>query len=200
VDMQMRRTSSVSSELFWQALDVDSVGNDDDSGLSRDFGGNGRFSVVGASGQVRIQVGPPTGDDIGGDAVICGQDGTPLDNLEIRGPVEMTDGLTLDGGMNGNVIAMPALDMAVVDGGFFTKAISAGSPFTFSGMTAGRGYAWTLLLTISSAAVPTWPAAVKHPGSANPSAGLGNGTHRLGFITDDGGATVDMIVLSRARG
>jgi hypothetical protein len=46
---------------------------------------------------------------------------------------------------------------------------------------------FVLELTISSAAVPTWPASVKWAGGTTPV--FGNGVHLIGFVTVDGGTT-----------
>lgn len=102
----------------------------------------------------------------------------------------ITGGMTFSGATAQNVqaIASTAIDWSLAE--YQTKSISANTTFTFSGITAAKGQALLLLLTISSSAVPTWPAAVKWDGGSNPSASLGNGTHLLGFVTHDGGTTV----------
>jgi len=105
----------------------------------------------------------------------------------ITGGSTLSGGETFTGSTKQNVVAMTALDIDVGAGEFFTKAISTNSTFTISNATASKAQAFALKLTISSAAVPTWPAAVKWATGVAPT--LGNGTHVLGFITFDGGTT-----------
>jgi hypothetical protein len=101
----------------------------------------------------------------------------------------ITGGMTFSGSVKSNVQAVSALEIDLSLAEYFTKSISANSTFTFANATASKGQAFILFLTISSAAVPTWPAAVKWAGGVNPSSGLGNGSHELGFTTPDGGTT-----------
>lgn len=110
----------------------------------------------------------------------------------------MTGGFTLSGSTKYNVTAVPLLDLDLSSADFFTKSISSNSVFTFSNATASAGMAFTLELTISSSAVPTWPANVDYAGGVNPSATLGNGRHVLGFITYNGGVDWTMVVIARA--
>lgn len=102
---------------------------------------------------------------------------------------DFTGGLTYAGSHKANVQAVGAasLDLAVAE--FFTKSISGNTTFTFDNATASKGMAFTVQLTISSSAVPSWPASVQWSGGINPSTSLGNGKHLLGFITYDGGVT-----------
>lgn len=110
----------------------------------------------------------------------------------------ITGGITLSGSTKQNVQALGALDFDLSLTDFFTKSISANSTFTFSNPTASKGQAFGVELTISSAAVPTWPATVKWEGSATPT--LGNGVHVVGFVTFNGGTTWYGVILSRAAG
>jgi len=114
-------------------------------------------------------------------------DGTNASWVASLGAFEFTAGLTLAGSVKHNVTAMAALDIDASAGQFFTKSISTDSTFTFSNATAGKAEAFALLLTISSAAVPTWPASVDWTGGVAPT--LGNGLHVLGFLSFDGGTT-----------
>lgn len=118
--------------------------------------------------------------------------------VTIASGASISGGLTYAGSTKANVTAVPSLNIDLTGAEFFTKAISTNSAFTFSGAVASKAMAFTLLLTITSAAVPSWPASVKYAGGLNPSSTLGNGTHRLGFITDDGGTTWLMVVIARA--
>lgn len=97
----------------------------------------------------------------------------------------ITGGMTFSGSTKSNVQAMGALDIDLSVGEFFTKSISTNSTFTFSNPTASKAQAFVLELTITSAAVPTWPAAVRWEEGVE--AAPGNGTHVLGFVTLDGG-------------
>lgn len=99
----------------------------------------------------------------------------------------ITGGMTFSGSSKQNVQAMGALDVDVSTGEFFTKSISSNQTFTFSGATASKAQGFLLQLTISSSAIPTWPAAVDWPSGAAPA--LVDGTHLLGFVTLDGGTT-----------
>lgn len=99
----------------------------------------------------------------------------------------ITGGSTFSGSTKQNVQPVAALDIDVSIGEFFTKSISTNSTFTFSNVTASKAQAFILELTVSSAAVPTWPAAVKWSGGVAPT--LGNGKHDVGFLTLDGGTT-----------
>ncbi len=110
----------------------------------------------------------------------------------------ITSGMTLAGSTKQNVQAMGALDIDLSLADFFTKSISTNSTFTFSNATSAKAQAFIVKLTISSAAVPTWPAAVTYPGGVNPSSTLGNGTHYLGFLTFDGGTSWLMVVCGKA--
>jgi hypothetical protein len=118
--------------------------------------------------------------------------------VAVTGAVGLTGVLTVTGGSVGNVTALGALDINFAASDSHTKSISTNSTFTFSGLVAGKLQAVLLKLTITSAAVPAWPASVKYPDGVNPSAALGNGTHYLGLITADGGTSVLLTVLGRA--
>lgn len=107
-----------------------------------------------------------------------------------------TNGVSLDGSTNQNVVAVAASAIDISDGEIFTKSISTNTAFTFTGAVASRAAGFILFLTISSAAVPSWPASVDHSGGADPSATLGNGKHILSFITENGGTTWTMIVVA----
>jgi hypothetical protein len=110
----------------------------------------------------------------------------------------ITSGITYFGSHKANVqaVASTSLDLSTAE--FFTKSISTNTAFTFANATASKGQAFVLELTISSAAVPSWPAGVDHPNGINPSASLGNGRHVLGFITFNGGTDWLMVVLGKA--
>jgi hypothetical protein len=99
----------------------------------------------------------------------------------------ITSGMTYSGATKQNVQALAgtAIDTTLAE--FFTKSISANTTFTFTGATASKAQAFLLELTITSSAIPTWPAAVDWSGSTAPS--LGYGKHDIGFFTLNGGTT-----------
>lgn len=108
----------------------------------------------------------------------------------------ITGGMTFSGAVAQNVQAVSGTDIDWSDAEIQTKAISSNTTFTFSGITASKAQAIILILTISSSAAPTWPAAVDWSDGAAPD--LPNGTHMLGFITHDGGTTVLGVVCGTA--
>ena len=108
----------------------------------------------------------------------------------------ITGGMTFSGASKGNVQALGALDVDWSVAEFQTKSISANQTFTFSNITASKAQAVLLLLTISSSAVPTWPATVDWANGAAPS--FGDGEHLIGFVTFDGGTTVKGLVGGQA--
>lgn len=99
----------------------------------------------------------------------------------------ITGGMTFTGQVKQNAQALAGTEIDVSVSEFFTKSISANTTFTFAGTTASKAYGFVLDLTISSAAVPTFPAAVKWAGGNEPNPG--NGEHLIGFLTFDGGTT-----------
>lgn len=99
----------------------------------------------------------------------------------------ITGGMIFSGSSKGNVQAVAGTEIDASLAEIFTKSISSNTTFTFSGATASKAQAFALKLTISSGAVPTWPASVDWAYATEPT--LGNGTHWVGFLTDDGGTT-----------
>lgn len=97
LDIQARTTDDVGSALLWEALEVDSVGTEDTGTFSRDFGADGRLQAVGATGAVRMEFGPPTGDNIGGGAIVSGWAGTDLDTGDWLGPLDVTGNVSVGG-------------------------------------------------------------------------------------------------------
>jgi hypothetical protein len=97
----------------------------------------------------------------------------------------ITSGMTFSGSTKQNVTAVAGNTFDLSQGEFFTKSLSSSASFTFSNATASKAQAFVIELTISSSAVPTWPASVDWPGGVTPT--FGNGTHLVGFITFNGG-------------
>lgn len=96
-DIQARTTTSVGSALLWEELEIDSLGSEDTGTFYRDYSGNGRLQAVGTGGAIRMEFGPPTGDNIGGAAIISGWAGTDLDSASWKGPLSITGALTVTG-------------------------------------------------------------------------------------------------------
>lgn len=149
-------------------------------------GNAGNFLRTDGSGASWAQI---VGSDIDGLTVAMVAGAAPSDAPSFTGGVTAAGGLDLTGSTKANVTAMAALDCDLSAGDFFTKSISTGAAFTFSNATASKAQAFVLELTISSAAVPTWPASVTWGGGVDPSSALGNGRHVIGFVTFDGGTT-----------
>lgn len=113
-----------------------------------------------------------------------------------------TGGVTIAGGslQDGSSKATPAVpaaanfDLSAAD--FFTKAINTNTTFTFSNTTASKAQAFVIELTISSGAVPTWPASVTWDGGVTPV--FGNGVHLIGLISFNGGSSWRGMVGGRA--
>jgi hypothetical protein len=96
----------------------------------------------------------------------------------------ITSGMTFSGAAKQNVQAVASTSIDVSISEFQTKAISSNTTFTFTGATSTKGQGFLLKLTISSAAIPTWPASVKWEGGIAPI--LANGIHWLSFLSDNG--------------
>lgn len=101
------------------------------------------------------------------------------------GAITVSGGVTQTGSTKQGVTAVAALSIDLSLNDYFTKAISSNSTFTFDNPTASTGQGFVLQLTITSAAVPTWPASVQWAAGVIPT--LGNGRHVLGFLTFNGG-------------
>lgn len=108
-----------------------------------------------------------------------------------------TGGLTVSGGifytgeMRTDVLTVAAggtRTIQVGSGNLHKLAMSASAPVAFAGVDgAVKGHAVIVELTISSNAVPTWPAGVTWKSGTVPT--FSNGVHLVGFITFDGGTT-----------
>lgn len=113
--------------------------------------------------------------------------------------IDFTSGISMGGSTKSTPVALAAATaIDVSTGDYFQKSIATGTAFTFTGATAGKAQGFLLELTITGAAVPTWPAAVTWGGASNPSAGLGNGRHLLTFVTLNGGTVWTGAVLVKA--
>lgn len=121
----------------------------------------------------------------GASAVTAATAGTDYVSPSVAATLNL--GLTQTGSTKQSVTAMAALDIDLSANDFFTKSISTNSTFTFSNATASVAQAFILQLTISSAAIPTWPASVTWAGGVVPT--FGNGRSLIGFVTMNGGTT-----------
>lgn len=99
----------------------------------------------------------------------------------------ITGGMTFSGASKGNPQALAGTEIDASLSEFFTKSISANTTFTFTGATASKVQAFILKLTKSAGAAETWPASVDWAYATAPP--LEDGTHLLGFLSDDGGTT-----------
>lgn len=95
------------------------------------------------------------------------------------------NGMTFSGSTKQNVQAVASTAIDVSASEFQTKSISSNTTFTFTNATAAKAQAFILVLTVSSGAVPTWPASVNWSGGAAPT--FPNGENWVGFATVDGG-------------
>jgi hypothetical protein len=95
-------------------------------------------------------------------------------------------GAFVNGQYKSNSTAVAALAIDCSLGNYFTKSISTNSTFTITNVPAGV-YAFTLELTTSSAAIPTWWSGVYWPEAISPI--VSNGVHLFMFVTRDGGTT-----------
>jgi hypothetical protein len=92
------------------------------------------------------------------------------------------------GSYRGNVVAVPALDIDLSAGNYFTKTISANTTFTFSNTPANRAAAFTLRVTVSGDRTITFPASVEFPNDVAPTL-TPDKVHLFFFVTDNGGTT-----------
>lgn len=118
----------------------------------------------------------------------------PIDAPQFPNGADVAGVFTLTGTTKQNVKAIAAADIDLSSASLFTKAIAANTAFTFSNLPVADedGMAFAVRLTITSAAVPSWPASVKWPGGTKPP--LPNGTHLIGFLSFDDGATWEAIL------
>ena len=114
---------------------------------------------------------------------------TPSERLDVAGNVKITGGITVTDKVTQTATAISALDIDCSTGNYFTKAISADSPFTFSNVpSSGEAYGFVLELDVSGDRTLTWPAAVKWAGGSAPTL-TASKTHLFSFVTVDGGTT-----------
>jgi hypothetical protein len=116
----------------------------------------------------------------------------------ITGGLTLTGGFVQSGSSKFTPAAVAALAVDFSNSDVQTKSISSNSAFTWTGFTAGKAQSVTLVLTITSAAVPSWPVGTTYPGGVDPGSTLGNGTHELQLTTYNGAAPVTVSVAKRA--
>jgi hypothetical protein len=105
--------------------------------------------------------------------------GNPFASPSFTGGATLTGGLTFDGAVKGNVVAVGATTLDVSAGEYQTKAISGDTTFSLTGTTSGRSAGFILELTTSSSAQPTFTGARWKNGTKPP---LANGTHLIGLV------------------
>lgn len=128
------------------------------------------------------------GVDVSGDASITG-DASIAGAAEVTGLLTLEAGLDQIGGTVSGVTAVAAQDIDFSDNDCQTKSISSNTTFTVSGLQAGKLQVVILVLTISSGAVPSFPAAFGFHLGVDFLSSLGNGEHWLTITTIDGGAS-----------
>lgn len=177
-NVRLMRDADMATRAYVQGIAFGSVG-----GLPDVVGNAGKYvhSDGAAASWRQIVVG-----DVSGAA--------PIYAPQFTSGADLAGVLTLTGTTKQNVVEIPAADLDLSSASLFTKAISANTPFTFSNLpvTDLDGMAFAVRLTISNAAVPSWPASVKWPGGTKPP--LPNGTHLIGFLSFDNGTTWDAIL------
>lgn len=177
-NVRLVRDAEMATKAYVDGIAFDSVGD-----LPAQAGNGGKYVYTdGATASWRqILVG-----DVDGAA--------PIVSPEFTTGADVAGLFTLTGTSKQNVTAIVAADLDLSSASLFTKAISANTTFTFSNLpvAAEGGMAFAVKLTISSAAVPSWPASVKWPGGTKPP--LPNGTHLIGFLSFDDGTTWDAIL------
>jgi len=96
-------------------------------------------------------------------------------------------GALVTGSMKQNAQALVGASIDVSVAEFFSKTISTNTSLTFIGAAASKAQAFILELTVSSSAVPSWPANVDWSGAVAPT--IPNGRNLLAFVTLDGGTS-----------
>lgn len=76
--LELRTSGGVVIKTFENVV---ALGAEATGAISRDFGVAGRLSINGDGGHVRLEGGPPTGDDVGGTLELSGRNGTALDQI-----------------------------------------------------------------------------------------------------------------------
>lgn len=94
-------------------------------------------------------------------------------------------------------VAMPANNIDLSTGNFFTKTISGATTLTVSNVpSAGNAASFILDLTNGGSATVTWWSGVKWAGGSAPAL-TASGRDALGFFTHDGGTTWSGLVLGK---
>lgn len=111
--------------------------------------------------------------------------------------VEQTGMISLYRPISENATALSGVNIDVAAAAVFTKTITANTTFTVSNVPApGRVCVFILTLVNGGAFTVTWWNNVKWPSATAPSL-TASGRDRIGFITTDGGANWDGIVLGK---
>ena len=125
---------------------------------------------------------------------------TAFVNTEIANDAVLKTGATMTGAITSlreTIVAMPANDINLTTGNFFTKRITAATTFTVSNVpTTGQAISFILELTNGGAATITWFSGVKWAGGTAPTL-TASGVDFLGFYSHDGGTTWRGILMSK---
>ena len=89
-------------------------------------------------------------------------------------------------------IPVPALNIDLSQGNYYTKSISGNSTFTFSNTPVG-GASFTLRLTVTGTSLVGFPSSVRTPNNSGLSF-VANKSYLCMFMTDDGGARWRLVV------
>lgn len=177
-NVRLVRDAEIATKAYVDGIAFDSVGD-----LPAQAGNAGKYVYTdGATASWRqVVVG-----DVSGAA--------PIDSPAFTTGADVAGLLTITGTSKQNVAAIAAADLDLSSASLFTKSISSNTTFTFSNLPVADedGMAFAVRLTISSTAVPSWPASVKWPGGTKPP--LPNGTHLIGFLSFDDGTTWDAVL------
>jgi hypothetical protein len=130
-----------------------------------------------------------------GDATVAGEADIG-GGLDVTGVASVGAGLIVSGGgidqVGGSKTGVTAVASTVIDfsaNDCQTKAISANTAFTVMGLEAGKFQVVVLILTITSSAIPSFPAAFDFQDGLDFLASLGNGKHWLTIASHDGGTS-----------
>ena len=151
--------------------------SDGSNGQVLQTNGSGVLSFASTSGAV-TSVGGQTGAVTHATSWAVGTGATAATNTD----------LDVSGTYAGNVVAVSALDIDCSTGNYFTKSISANSPFTFSNIPSSRAFAFTVEIDVTGDCTITWPSSVSFPSATAPTLTSGK-THLFFFVTNDGGTS-----------
>lgn len=125
-----------------------------------------------------------------------------LNKVENKSVAEILTSPTVTGsatlqGIKETKVALAANNIDLATGTVFSKTITGATTFTVSNVAAaGLVSSFVMNLTNGGSSVVTWWSGIKWPGGIAPTL-TAAGRDRLGFITEDGGATWDGFLLGK---